>query len=88
MIRPLSVEPLGGYRLRLRYADGVEGVIDLSTDVGRGVFAPLADPAFFRGVHLGQYGQVAWSEEIEICPDAAYMELTCGSVVEAGHVRL
>ena len=43
MVRPIKVEPLSRYRLRVRYADGVEGIIDLSGQVGRGVFAPLRD---------------------------------------------
>jgi hypothetical protein len=75
MNRPIKVEALAGFRLRLVYPDGVEGVIDLSADVGRGVFAPLADQTFFRTVHIGQFGQIAWSEDIEICPDAAYHEI-------------
>ena len=50
MLRPIKIEPLSGYRFHLTYADGIEGVIDLSGDVGRGVFAPLADEAFFRTV--------------------------------------
>ncbi len=76
MNRPTKVEALPGFRIRVVYASGTEGVIDLSGDVGRGVFAPLADEAFFRTVHIGQLGQIAWSEEIEICPDAAYYEIT------------
>jgi hypothetical protein len=84
VIRPTHVEALPGYRIHLTYADGVEGVIDLSADVGRGVFAALCDEAFFRTVHLGQYGQVAWSEDIEICPDAAYEEIT-GKPAEVSH---
>jgi hypothetical protein len=76
MIRPTGIEALTGYRIHLTFADGVEGVIDLSMDVGRGVFAPLADEAFFRTVHIGRYGQIAWSEDIEICSDAAYEEIT------------
>jgi hypothetical protein len=76
MIRPIGIEALAGYRIRVAFADGVEGVIDLSADVGRGVFAPLADEAFFRTVHIGRYGQIAWSEDIEICSDAAYEEIT------------
>jgi hypothetical protein len=76
MIRPTSVEPLTAYRIHVVYSDGTEGIIDLSADVGRGVFAPLADEAFFRAVHVGQYGQIAWSEDIEICPDAVYEEIT------------
>jgi hypothetical protein len=86
MIRPTQVEALPGYRIHLRYADGAEGVIDLSANVGRGVFAALSDEAFFRTVHLGQYGQIAWSEDIEICPDAAYEEIT-GQPAEASHAR-
>jgi hypothetical protein len=75
MLRPTRIEALPGYRIHLTYPDGVEGTIDLSEDVGHGVFAPLADEAYFRTVHVGQYGQIAWSEEIEICPDAAYQEI-------------
>ena len=86
MIRPTRVEALPGYRIHLTYADGAEGVIDLSANVGRGVFAALSDEAFFRTVHLGQYGQIAWSEDIEICPDAAYEEIT-GQRAEASHAR-
>lgn len=86
MIRPTHVEPLPGNRIHLTYADGVEGIIDLSANIGRGVFAALSDEAFFRTVHLGQYGQIAWSEDIEICPDAAYEEIT-GKPAEASDAR-
>jgi hypothetical protein len=76
MKRPVKVEPLSGYRLRLHYADGVEGIIDLSDQVGRGVFAPLRDKAFFCTVRSGDYGQIAWSDDLESCPDSAYLEIT------------
>jgi hypothetical protein len=85
MTRPNEVEALSGYRIRVAYPDGVQGVIDLSAEVGRGVFAPLADEAFFRTVHIGRYGQVAWSEDIEICSDAAYHELSSRKPAEATH---
>jgi hypothetical protein len=58
----------------------------MKNDVGRGVFAALSDEAFFCTVHLGQYGQIAWSKDIEICPDAAYEEIT-GKAAEASHAR-
>jgi hypothetical protein len=85
MRRPTKVEAISGFRLRVAYPDGVEGVIDLSREVGRGVFAPLADEAFFRTVHIGQFGQIAWSEEIEICPDAAYHEIRHQPVTQIVH---
>lgn len=85
MNRPIIVEALPKFRLHLVYPEGVEGIIDLSDDVGRGVFTPLADEAFFRTVHLGQFGQIAWSEDIEICPDAAYDDITRQPIAEAIH---
>ncbi len=57
------------------FSDGAEGVIDMSSSVGRGVFAPLSDPRVFASVHIGDRGQIAWSEEMEICPDAAYLDV-------------
>ena len=37
MLKPVSVIPLPGCRLHLKYADGVEGEVDLSRFVGKGV---------------------------------------------------
>ena len=85
MKRPSKVEALPGFRLRIAYPDGVAGVIDLSADVGRGVFAPLADVAFFRTVHVGRHGQISWSEDLEICPDAAYDDIAAGMATGAAH---
>lgn len=76
MIRPTRVTAQDGYRIRLRYSDGSEGEVDLSDLVGHGVFAEWNDPERFRDVHLGPTGAVAWREEIELCPDALYTELT------------
>jgi hypothetical protein len=87
MNRPNKVEALPEYRLRLTYPDGVQGIIDLAGDVGRGVFTPLADEAFFRTVHIGQFGQIAWSEDLEICPDAAYHEIADAAATEPAHAR-
>lgn len=56
------------------FTDGTEGVIDMSDCVGRGVFAPLSDPQVFANVYVGDHGQIAWSQEMEVCPDAAYRE--------------
>lgn len=76
MNRPTKAEALSGFRLNSVYPGGKEGVIDLSQDVGRGVFTALADEAFFRTVHVGQFGQIAWSKDIEICLDSAYDDIT------------
>jgi hypothetical protein len=73
---PVEVAPRPGYRLWLRYDDGTEGEVDLSDMVGKGVFEAWKDPAVFEDVKIGPHGQIGWGEEIDICPDALYLELT------------
>ena len=80
MVRPLSVKALPNFRIWLRYTDGVEGEIDLSDLVGRGVFAAWNDVAFFNSVRLGSHGAIEWGSELDICPDSMYLRLTGKSV--------
>ena len=82
MPRPTEVEPRDGYRIWIRYSDGAAGLINLSSLVGRGVFAAWRNRAFFETVGLTENGAVAWGEDIELCPDALYMRLTGKSVEE------
>ena len=81
MKKIISVEVLSDYRLKLRYDDGVEGVVDLSAKVGKCVFKAWEDPEFFKQVRLGDFGQPEWPGEIDLCPDALYLEIT-GMTVE------
>ncbi|MFH1919554.1 MAG: DUF2442 domain-containing protein [Planctomycetota bacterium] len=76
MFQPISVTPLARYRLHLRYADGVEGEVDLSGLVGKGVFSLWNEPAAFENVSIGPGGEIRWGDQVELCPDALYMEIT------------
>ncbi len=76
MTRPVEVEPRDGFRIWIRYDDGASGVIDLSHLAGRGVFAAWNDPGRFEDVHIAPHGGIAWRSDIELCPDALYLELT------------
>jgi hypothetical protein len=76
MLTPVEVKALTQYRLWLRYPDGVTGEVDLSYLAGDGVFALWNEPGEFERVHIGLMGSVAWTEEVEICPDALYMDIT------------
>lgn len=76
MLKLIDVEPMAGYRLRLRYADGVTGVVDLSHLVGKGVFQLWEDPEAFAQVSIGTAGEIRWSEEVDLCADALYLEIT------------
>jgi hypothetical protein len=72
----LEVKPLAQYRLWLRYADGVEGIVDLSAFVGKGVFQLWEDYCEFERVRVGPSGELAWGDELDLCPDAMYLKLT------------
>ena len=74
--RPVEVKALENYRLWIKYSDGAEGVVDLSDLVGKGVFAAWEDEREFQKVHIGPSGEIAWSEEIDLCPDALYLKIT------------
>ena len=72
-----SVEALPDFRLRVRFYDGVEGMVDLSSLVhspDAGVFAALADPDHFAQVGI-EFGAVWWPGDLDLAPDAMHAEL-------------
>ena len=76
MPKPIAVRALPGYKIHVRYSDGVPGEIDLSHLVGKGVFSCWSDPREFAKVHIGPGRAIAWSEDVELCPDSLYMRVT------------
>lgn len=42
----------------------------------RGVFKAWNDIAFFNAVRFGSHGAIEWGADIDICPDAMYLQLT------------
>ena len=76
MFRLIEVRPLPGYKLYLRYDDGVAGEVDLSSMVGRGVFQLRNDPEAFQRVTIGSGGELRWSDEVDLCADAQYLKIT------------
>jgi hypothetical protein len=78
----IAVQTLPDHKLKLRFDDGVEGVVNLSTEVGKGVFAAWQDPQHFASVKIQHGGRsLEWPGEIDLCADALYLEIT-GKAVE------
>jgi Protein of unknown function (DUF2442) len=71
-----KVKVLPGYRLDLEFEDGVSGTVDLSENVGKGVFALWRDPLFCEQVAIGSAGELVWGAKIDLCPDALYLKVT------------
>ena len=82
MIQALEVKPREGLRIWLRFSDGSSGEVDLSDLAGRGVFRAWDRSGVFERVHVAPHGAVAWNDEIELCADSLYLELTGKSSAE------
>jgi hypothetical protein len=70
----VGVRPLGGYRVHLRFEDGVEGDLDLGKVIEfKGIFAPLRDEQEFAKVRLhGELGTIVWPNGADLDPDVLY----------------
>lgn len=80
----VSVTALSGYRLRLRFDDGVEGEVDLGPHLEfKGVFEPHRDPAYFARVKVDpELGTICWPNDSDWDPLVLYSLVTGRSVEE------
>lgn len=77
IIHVTNVETIAPHRLRLRFEDGAEGVVDFSGRHWRGVFEPLADPAYFARVQLDEEsGTIVWPNGADMAPETLYLWAT------------
>ncbi len=66
--RITAVALLGGFRLRITFADGFTADLDLSCISEFGpAFASLADPAEFARVQV-HYDTLEWPDELDLSP--------------------
>jgi hypothetical protein len=74
----VAANAIGDYRLDLCFEDGVEGVVDLASDLSfRGVFEPMRDPAWFAQVRVDPgLGTVVWPNGADLDRDVRYGRLT------------
>ena len=68
--KAVQARPLDGFRLRWKYEDGIEGIVDLSDLAGRGVFEAWFDGNTFEAVTSSESGAIVWPGEIDLCADA------------------
>ena len=84
--RLIAVAAVAPYGLLLRYADGVEGVVDLTDELGSlltgPLFEPLHDPDYFALVRLDEDGAPAWPNGLDLAPDALYGDLKAATVAD------
>jgi hypothetical protein len=76
MYNPIEIKALPNYKIWIKYDNGVEGIVDLSNYVGKGVFAVWNDYTFFRKVFIRETGEIAWNDQIDLCSDSIYLKIT------------
>jgi hypothetical protein len=72
--RVTKVEALPEFRLRVAFADGSTGMVDMAGllhSPKAGVFAALLDTSLFNQVTI-EHGAVTWPGELDLAPDAMY----------------
>ena len=73
MITVRRVEPLGDYRLRLSFSDGLVGELEIDPR-GRGpMFEPLVDRTYFRTVKVSRAaGTIVWPNGLDLAPETLH----------------
>ena len=70
--RVASAHYVGEYKLRLRFADGTEKVVDFARWLHGEVFQPLADKREFKRFFVAG-GTVCWPNGADIAPETLRM---------------
>ena len=68
-----SAEYAGGYRIRVRFADGRAGEVDLEDELWGEVFEPLKDLAVFKRFRLDtELNTISWDTGADLAPEFLY----------------
>ena len=68
-----SAEYVSHYTIRVRFADGIEGDVDLERELWGEVFEPLKDVEVFRRFRLdAELNTVTWPSGADLAPEFLY----------------
>ena len=66
----VNLEHAGAYAIRVRFADGIEGEIDLAQELGGEMFEPLRDPKLFEQFRLDPDTRtIVWPNGADLAPE-------------------
>lgn len=73
----IEVRDLSNYKIYLRFEDGIEGELDLSTFISfTWIFEPLKDPSEFAKITVHpELGTIVWPNGADLDPDVLYSRL-------------
>jgi hypothetical protein len=67
LINVIEASYCGGHRVWLKFNDGLQGEVDLTSELSGEVFQPLQDPAYFASFRLD--GTLSWSNGADFAPE-------------------
>jgi hypothetical protein len=80
-----SAEYAGGYGIRVRFADGRTGEVDLANELWGEVFEPLKNVALFRAFRVNQeFNTIEWDNGADLAPEYLYENTTAQHAASAG----
>jgi hypothetical protein len=62
------VEYLEDYKLKLKFSNGVEGIVDLENELYGEIFEPLREKNFFKQVYLTSR-TIEWKNGADFAPE-------------------
>lgn len=66
----------GDYRVRLKFADGAEGEVDLAGELWGQIFEPLKQKSLFAQFSLNdELGTIVWPNGADFAPEFLYQKL-------------
>jgi len=69
----IEAKYVGEYILWLRFEDGTDGEIDLSSELDGPIFEPLRDQGYFASVRVNpDTGTIEWPNGADLAPEFLY----------------
>jgi hypothetical protein len=76
MLEVTSAEYAGGHRIRLCFANGESGIVDLEESLWGPVFEPLKDPEQFQRFALSEtLHTISWENGADFAPEYLYAKM-------------
>ncbi len=72
MRRIIEVKVLEGYRVWLRFDDGIQGEVDFSGKPHTGVYANWDDYDYFRRAQIDRDGQLLWDDQVDFSAESLW----------------
>ncbi len=80
-----SAEYVAAYRIRVRFADGCQGEIDLAEELWGEVFEPLKDASVFRRFRIDtELNTITWETGADLAPEYLYEKVAAQPAATAG----